>query len=384
MTDLVDYLLMPANSMLRHLVELARTATDAEAAELVILGEAEFRLVAGEQTIGGEELWSVQPNLAGAVNETRSVTTDYTSLLSIPITGPSAESGWIAVASRGSGSLSDSALESLTRVASLIEERLDRTVERIRLDQLGAVLRANQDELRIARDQLAATNTDLEQFAYIAAHELVSPLRSVALYAEVLQRLVPEDADETSDQARQCADAIRSGVTGMSQQVSYLLDFSRAQTSASAVEAVDLTDVVNSALDTLAEPLDEADAIVTVGDLPVVTGREVPLQSVFANLIKNAVNYRHPDRRLELEIASTDTQDGTRVTLTDNGVGIDSADHARVFQLFERASSDTPGTGIGLALSRRIIEAYGGEIGVEVGSPVGTVFWLELPDAVPA
>ena len=370
--------------MLRHLVELARTATDAEAAELVILGEAEFRLVAGEQTIGGEELWSVQPNLAGAVNETRSVTTDYTSLLSIPITGPSAESGWIAVASRGSGSLSDSALESLTRVASLIEERLDRTVERIRLDQLGAVLRANQDELRIARDQLAATNTDLEQFAYIAAHELVSPLRSVALYAEVLQRLVPEDADETSDQARQCADAIRSGVTGMSQQVSYLLDFSRAQTSASAVEAVDLTDVVNSALDTLAEPLDEADAIVTVGDLPVVTGREVPLQSVFANLIKNAVNYRHPDRRLELEIASTDTQDGTRVTLTDNGVGIDSADHARVFQLFERASSDTPGTGIGLALSRRIIEAYGGEIGVEVGSPVGTVFWLELPDAVPA
>lgn len=375
---------MSANSMLRHLVELARTATDADAAEMVILGEPEFRLLAGERSIGGDESWTVQAQLAGTGEDARGIADGYTSLLSIPITGPSAESGWIAVAHSDAEVLSDSALESLSRVASLIEERLDRTVERIRLDQLGAVLRANQDELKVARDQLAATNTDLEQFAYIAAHELVSPLRSVALYAEVLQRLVPDDADETSEQARQCADAIRAGVTDMSQQVSYLLDFSRAQTSATAIEAVDLTNVVNSALDTLAEPLDEAGAIVTVGDLPVVSGREVPLQSVFANLIKNAVNYRHPDRRLELEIASTQTEDGMRVTLTDNGVGIDADDHARVFQLFERASTETSGTGIGLALSRRIVEAYGGEIGVEVGSPVGTVFWLELPEAVAA
>ncbi len=366
--------------MLRHLVELAKDATGADSAEMVILGEPGYRLLSGDESPGGDESWAVCTQRTGSTLKVEGAAAEYVSLLSIPLTGPSAEAGWIAVASRNADQLSDTALESLGRVASLIEERLDRTVERIRLDQLGAVLRANQEQLKVARDQLAATNTDLEQFAYIAAHELVAPLRSVAVYAEVLQRLVPDDANEANEQARRCADAIRAGVTDMSQQVSYLLDFSRAESSATAIEAVDLTDVVNSALDTLAEPLDQADAIVTVGDLPVVSGREVPLQSVFANLIKNAVNYRHPDRRLELEIAAIGTEDGTRITLTDNGVGIDAEDQARVFQLFERASSDTSGTGIGLALSRRIVEAYGGEIGVEVGHPVGTVFWLELPE----
>lgn len=367
--------------MLRHLVELAVTSTGADSAELVILGDPEFRLSAGAGSIGGHEDWALQAHIDGDVHNVVGAETRVQSLITIPVTGPSAESGWISVAHTEAGKLSDTALDSLGRVATLIEERLDRTVERIRLDQLGSVLRANQQDLKVARDQLAATNTDLEQFAYIAAHELVSPLRSVAIYAEVLERLVPDDDTESTDRARQCADAIRSGVTTMNQQVQYLLEFSRAQGDATTVEPVDLTKVVNSALDTLSEPLDAADAIVTVDDLPVVAGREVPLQSVFANLIKNAVNYRHPDRQLHLEISAATTSNGCRIMVSDNGVGIDSGDRARVFQLFERASTESPGTGIGLALSRRIIEAYGGEIGVDEGSPVGSVFWMELPEA---
>ena len=137
---------------------------------------------------------------------------------------------------------------------------------------------------------------------------------------------------------------------------------------------------MSSALDTLSEPLDEANAIVMVDDLPTVQGREAPLQSVFANLIKNAVNYRHPDRRLELKISSTSSEGSCRITLADNGVGVQAGDRSRVFQLFERASTESPGTGIGLALSRRIVEAYGGEIGIEEGSPVGSVLWMELPE----
>lgn len=368
--------------MLRHLVELAASSTGADSAELVILGDPEFRIHAGTVSIGGHEEWSVQAQLAGHVNDVIGVDGRVKSLLTIPVTGPSAESGWLAVAHVDPDQLSDSALDSLGRVATLIEERLDRTVERIRLDQLGSVLRANQQELKVARDQLAATNTDLEQFAYIAAHELVSPLRSVAIYAEVLERLVPDSDTDSAARARQCADAIRSGVTTMNQQVQYLLEFSRAQGDATWVEPVDLDRVVKSALDTLAEPLDQADAVVVVNDLPVVSGREIPLQSVFANLIKNAVNYRHPDRQLHLEISAEISADRScRIMLADNGVGIDNDDRARVFQLFERASTNAEGTGIGLALSRRIIEAYGGELGVDEGSPVGSVFWLELPEA---
>ena len=376
-----DTRIMLGNTMLRHLVELAASATGADSAELVILGDPELRLSCGVGSIGGDQCWSEQVQLAGTVDDVSGVDERVSSFFSIPVTGPSAESGWIAVAHSDPGQLSDAALESLGRVATLIEERLDRTVERIRLDQLGSVLRANQQELKVARDQLAATNTDLEQFAYIAAHELVAPLRSVAIYAEVLGGLIPDLDTETADRARECSNAIRSGVTLMNQQVQYLLEFSRAESDATQIEPVDLQDVVTSALDTLSDSLTAAGATVDVDDLPVVAGREVPLQSVFANLIKNAVSYRHPDRQLHLEITSQVTDGGCRIKLSDNGVGIEADDQSRIFQLFERATSTEGGTGIGLALSRRIVEAYGGEIGVEQGSPVGSVFWLELPAA---
>lgn len=367
--------------MLRHLVELAASAAGAEAAELVILGDPELRIATRDRHIGGDPSWACNAQLAGDVTNVSGAEPWVQSFMSIPITGASAEAGWLAVAHSETGRLSDDALDSLSRSATLIEESLDRTVERIRLDQLGSVLRANQEELKVARDQLAATNTDLEQFAYIAAHELVSPLRSVAVYAEVLGGLIPDLDSDSADRARLCADAIRSGVTTMNQQVQYLLEFSRAEGDAAVVEPVDLTGVVNSALDTLAEPLAAADAVVDVDVLPMVAGREVPLQSVFANLIKNAVNYRHPDRQLHLEISAEMTETGCRILLADNGVGIEADDRARIFQLFERGNtaSQAAGTGIGLALSRRIIEACGGEIGVDAGSPVGSVFWLELP-----
>ena len=373
---------MAANSMLRHLVELAKSSTNAQAAELVILGDPEFRVLAGDTSIGGHQTWTDHVEPGCDIANITGVSPEFQELRTVPITGPSAEPGWIAVAHSNSNGLADDALESLDRVSTLIEERLDRTAERIRLDQLGSVLHSNQEQLKVARDQLAASNTDLEQFAYIAAHELVSPLRSVAIYAEVLESLVPIDETVTSDRARQCADAIRDGVTTMNQQVQYLLEFSRAEATAAKIEVVELRDVVTSALDTLAEPLDEADATVVVGELQTVLGREVPLQSVFANLIKNAVSYRHPDRQLHLEISSVVTDDSCRVSVVDNGVGVDISDRTRVFQLFERAAVDSPGTGIGLALSRRIVEAYGGEIGVDGGATVGSVFWLELP-AVP-
>lgn len=368
--------------MLRHLVELACSATGADTAELVILGDPEFRLHAGTGNVGGHPSWADSVQIGDTdTAHIEGAATEAHGLIAVPITGPSAESGWLAVANNSKVDLAASSVESLGRVATLIEERLDRTVERIRLDQLGSVLRANQEELKVARDQLAATNTDLEQFAYIAAHELVSPLRSVAIYAEVLERLIPQDDSDTADQARRCADAIRSGVTTMNQQVQYLLEFSRTQGTASSTEPVDVGDVVHSALDTLADSLEEANAVITVEEMPTVIAREVPLQSVFANLIKNAVTYRHPDRQLKLTISS-ETEDGNcRISIADNGVGIDAEDRSRVFQLFERASTDAPGTGIGLALSRRIVEAYGGEIGIEEDSPVGSTFWLELPAA---
>ncbi len=368
---------MAVDPMLKHLAELARSAAAADAAALVIFCEPPVQIEVGP-SIGTDQDWPSSLHHS-AIHDVSNMPAWASSFLSVPITGPSAEEGFLAVA-RENGSFEDHMVESLSRIAALVEEALDRGAERVHIADLSEALRSNQEQLQSTRDQLASTNADLEQFAYIAAHELVSPLRSVSIYAEVLEGFVSQCSD--TEQARMCAESIRKGVASMSQQVQYLLDFSRAQGMATDMETIDLTSVVSSALDTLAEPLEAADAVINLGDLPRIAGREVPLQSVFANLITNAVKYRHPDRRLEIDIRS-DVKDGAcRISIADNGVGIDDNDRARIFQLFERASTQPSGSGIGLALSRRIIEAHGGEIGIEEDTDEGSVFWLELPTPI--
>lgn len=369
---------MERTSMLQQLVELARSATNAVSVELVLLGDPAFRLHSGDHELGFDQEWATTPQL-DQETVSPSCANWVCSFVSIPITGPSAEAGWIAVANDGEA-FSDCDIESTQRIAVLVEQHLDQNTERSRMDQLSAVLRTNQEELQSARDQLAAANADLEQFAYLAAHELVAPLRSVSVYAEVLKSLAA-DGPSSVDQMQQCTDAISDGVSTMNRQIQYLLEFSRAQGIGTDLSPIDLTNVISSAIDTLAEPIEEAKAIIRIGNLPHVPGREIPLQSVFANLIGNAVNYRHPSRQLEIDIRSEVADGECRITISDNGVGIDGADSSRIFQLFERASTTASGTGIGLALTRRIIEAHGGEIGVEPGSPSGSVFWIELPEA---
>lgn len=370
---------MDRTSVLQQLVELVRSATSAVSAELVLLGDPAFHLQSGDHQIGFDEHW------AGLIKLDQDVIpagcNDWVqSFVSIPVTGPSAEAGWISVASDVRGHFTPCAVESTQRIAELIEHHLDQNTERSRVDQISAVLHTNQEELKTTRDQLAAANADLEQFAYLAAHELVAPLRSVSVYAEVLRSLAT-DEDSSATHMQQCTDAISEGVTTMNKQIQYLLEFSRAQDIGTDLRPIDLTTVISTAIDTLAEPIEEANAIIRIGDLPYVPGREIPLQSVFANLIGNAVNYRHPSRQLEIDIRSEVNNGECRITVSDNGVGVDGEDSSRIFQLFERASTTASGTGIGLALTRRIVEAHGGEIGVEPGSPSGSVFWIELPEA---
>ena len=375
---------MATSPVLQQLIDLARSATGATCAELVLLGEPEFRLTAGSGEIGSHKDWTLRPqeSIEGNLDEPgqiRGCLEWVSSFISVPITGPSAEEGWLAVASADPHAFTSPSFESTRSIGELIENHLDQNTERSRITQLAEALRSNQAELQATRDQLAATNADLEQFAYIAAHELVAPLRSVSIYSEFLESLSLENTSPSALETLQCTEAIRSGISAMHKQVQYLLEFSRAQGIASDLGAIDLRMVVSSALDTLAESIEQANAIVNIGDLPHVQGREVPLQSVFANLIGNAVNYRHPDRQLEIDIRSELGDGACRITVQDNGRGIDDEDQARVFQLFERATTEAPGTGIGLALSRRIIEAHGGEIGVERGSESGSLFWIELP-----
>jgi len=295
------------------------------------------------------------------------------------VTGPAAEAGFLVVAST-QPTLGPDASGALAWAATSVENQLDRIMEHTRLAQLSALLVEKQIDLRQMRDALAVSNDELEQFAYIAAHELVSPLRSVAIYAELLGQLVEGDRDALVANANACAREIRAGVSLMHKQVQSLLDLSRTRISTTDAEPVDMTLIANDAMDTLGPQLAETGAIVKVGQLPVVAARPIPLQSVLANLLSNALRYRHPDRPLVVELAAKSAERGRAViTVTDNGMGVDREDLQRIFQLFEQGPSATEGSGIGLALTRRILEAFDGSILARANHPVGTTFELQVP-----
>jgi signal transduction histidine kinase len=373
------------SEVLMKLLELARRSTGASVAELVAPDDLAQPLFCSDQPdleVMNDDCSSLGLSLhvADATDDARCLGW-VGSFAALPVTGPSGGGGWLAVASADPEGLAADALWSLERIAELVEDHLDRAFEQERLDQLGEVLVSSQAHLQRVRNRLEASNDELEQFAYIAAHELVAPLRAVAVYAEVLERYVDDKATVSADQARACASEIRSGVGLMSQQVQYLMELSRTQTDAAQPEPVDLAGVVLEAVDNLAEPIAEVDAKIEVRALPVVAGRAVPLQSVFSNLISNALRYREPERTLVVTIDSEDLPEGPLVRVTDNGIGVDNDECRRIFQLFERSPDAThvPGSGIGLSLSRRIVEAFGASIGVDKADPVGSVFWIQFP-----
>jgi signal transduction histidine kinase len=362
----------PHLSTLRDFLELARVGSRADHAFLVL--EAHDEPI---ELISPPDAASQLPRDALAPGA--SVVDGYGLVTAAEIIGPSAEAGWLAI-----GHLSDrpdttSTIELVDRVAQLVERQLDRDAEQERLDELSQLLRTNQEHLHNAREELAISNQELEQFAYIAAHELVAPLRAVAVYAEVLESLTPFD-DHDAGGARDCVNEIRSGVQHMTRQVQSLLDLSTNRLDADALVPVEVGSVVQAALDGLAPTLEALDASVEVGPLPTVLATAIPLQSVFANLLTNAIRYRVPEQQLRITVSSVPRASGVRIEVADNSSGIAEADRARVFQMFERASTTESGTGIGLALSRRILSTFGAAIAVRPGTTEGSVFMLDFPD----
>jgi len=364
------------DSILQDLLELARSATDATHATFVLNGEDE-RVELSLPVESGIDLSTEQ--IVEPTVRTENIEGGRRTITTAPVIGPLAQAGWVAVAHDNIDPDQPRTRDVVSQIARLIEERLDRDAEQVRLDELGELLRDNQERLHITRDELSLSNRELEQFAYIAAHELVAPLRAVAVYAEILESVAPTELTDDPTAIRNCVNEIRSGVQHMTRQVHSLLELSNNELDADAAEPTKLNTIVQSALDTLAQPLDELNAVVTVDDLPIVMAAPVPLQSVFANLFSNAIRYRSPERPLRIQVTTTTTSTGHRIEVIDNGSGVAEADQARIFNMFERASTTKDGSGIGLALSRKIVNLFGASIGVAPASTEGSIFWLEFP-----
>ncbi len=232
-----------------------------------------------------------------------------------------------------------------------------------------------------SRRELARSNSDLEQFAYVASHDLQEPLRKVASFCQLLQRRYAGQLDERADQYIEFA---TDGAKRMQVLINDLLAFSRVGRQGDAMEPVDLDTLVDRAVQNVAGALEESGGTVARGELPTVLGAPALLTTVFQNLLGNSLKFRgaEPPRvRVDAERVTGPKSDRWLLRFSDNGIGIDAEYAERIFVIFQRlhAKSDYPGTGIGLAMCRKIIERHEGEMWLEPRPGPGTTFIVALP-----
>lgn len=240
-------------------------------------------------------------------------------------------------------------------------------------------------ELSAAIDELARSNSELESFAYVASHDLQEPLRMISLYAQLIDRRYGERLD---DEGREFLGYMSDGAGRMKGMIDDLLAYSRVGRGVHNFAATDTRVALDVALANLAGAIAEAGATVNVADsMPVVSGEMPLLARLFQNLVGNAIKYRRPEMAPVVTISVGKSGDYWRFAVADNGIGIPSESRDRIFQIFQRLHTrgSYPGTGIGLAIAKKIVERHGGTIGVAAAEGGGAEFFFTLPaDVAPA
>ncbi|RAS71337.1 HAMP domain-containing protein [Lentzea atacamensis] len=235
--------------------------------------------------------------------------------------------------------------------------------------------------LDAASAELQRSNSELEQFAYVASHDLQEPLRKVASFCQLLQRRYGGKLDERADQYIEFA---VDGAKRMQGLINDLLAFSRVGRITRERTMVDLGEVVRQVVDNFSERIEETGARVdVVGDLPSVRGEATLLSAVFQNLISNALKFRGSETPV-ITIGAEPDGDLWKFSVRDNGIGIEPEYADRIFVIFQRLHPKDayPGTGIGLAMCRKIVEYHGGTIWLKTDVDAGTTFEFTLPVAL--
>ncbi|MEO5336510.1 MAG: PAS domain S-box protein [Magnetospirillum sp. WYHS-4] len=228
------------------------------------------------------------------------------------------------------------------------------------------------------KEALVRSNADLEDFAYAISHDLQEPLRMVSGYLNLLQRRYQTRLDQEAD------DFIGFAVDGsgrMQAMIHDLLEYSRINSRGAHRHPVDSRQALRGALDNLVRAIDESGAELEIGELPVVTADAGQLMRLLQNLVGNALKYRVPDRQPVIRISARRQESEWLFSIADNGIGIDAQYFERIFRVFQRlhGRSQYAGTGIGLAVCKRIVERHGGRIWVESKPGEGSTFFFTLP-----
>lgn len=253
--------------------------------------------------------------------------------------------------------------------------------------KIQAASRDISDRQRIEKElaqhtaDLARSNADLEQFAYIASHDLQEPLRMVASYTQLLGRRYPGKLDAQADKY---IAYILDGATQMQQLINDLLEYSRVGTHGKSFEFVDCDDIMTRAIFNLKLAIRKSEARITWQNLPQVFGDQTQLLQLFQNLIANAIKYRGV-LTPKVQIDARYIEGEWLFSVRDNGIGIDPKHGDRIFQIFQRLHTreEYPGTGIGLAICKRIVERHRGHIWVESEADHGAIFYFTLANSSP-
>jgi len=263
-------------------------------------------------------------------------------------------------------------------------EVLARIETHLALYGLRQQLAAQNEQLRhemAAREETQAallrSNTELEQLAYVASHDMQEPLRMVASYLQLVAQRYRGQLDADADEFIGYA---VDGAKRMQALINDLLAYSRVGTKARPFEPTDCARVVDTALSNLRIAITDSGATVTLGSLPTVMGDSMQLLQLFQNLIGNAMKFKR-DEPVRIHIGAEPAGECWHFSVSDNGIGIAAEYFERIFVLFQRlhGRGEYPGTGIGLAICKKIVERHGGTISVESQPDVGSTFHFTIP-----
>jgi len=223
--------------------------------------------------------------------------------------------------------------------------------------------------------QLERSNKELDQFASVASHDLQEPLRKIAAYIQLFRE---ECGEQINDAGRNYLDVVANAALRLRTLISDLLAFSRVAARGKPLVPTNATSCVQSAIERLEVAIAESGAQVTFDPLPVMLADESQLTQIFQNLIENAVKYRNEAVACRVQIGGRDLGSRYEFFVRDNGIGIDPQFFERIFEIFQRLHNQREygGTGIGLAICRRIVERFGGKIRVESAPGEGSTFYF--------
>jgi light-regulated signal transduction histidine kinase (bacteriophytochrome) len=252
-------------------------------------------------------------------------------------------------------------------------------------DSKGCVVRwfgTNTDitDQRRIEQELRRKNRDLEEFAYVASHDLQEPLRMVNIYTQQILKTIGTENKNLVEYSR----FVKDGVVRMEALIRGLLSFSRSvHAEDTTVGMADLDASLAEALSVLKDRIQGAGAVITASPLPAARGETAQLSHVFQNVISNALKYRKPELTPHIWISATRENTECIISIRDNGIGFEPQYAERIFGLFKRLHKDEyPGTGLGLAICKRIIERYGGRMWAEGKLGEGATVYFALPCAL--